>query len=57
MKNWRAMAAAIGLDLPARDIDRIAQPLDGLEEAFRPLVRDLTPDQEPLYIVQVEEAE
>jgi hypothetical protein len=51
------MAAAIGLDLPARDIDRIAQPLDGLEEAFRPLVRDLTPDQEPLYIVQVEEAE
>jgi hypothetical protein len=28
-------------------LDRIAQPLASLEEAFRPLVKQLTPDLEP----------
>jgi len=55
MKDWRAIAKAHGLDLSARDLDRIAPPLDALEEAFRPLVRDLAPGLEPSVEFSVEE--
>jgi len=44
MRDWRAIAQAHGL---TQDLDRIAAPLNALEEAFRPLVRDLTPADEP----------
>jgi hypothetical protein len=55
MKDWRAIAKANGLELSARELDRIAPPLDALEEAFRPLVRDLTPGLEPAVEFGVEE--
>jgi hypothetical protein len=55
MKDWRAIAQANGLDLSARELDRIGPPLDALEEAFRPLVRDLTPGMEPSLTFSVEE--
>jgi len=55
MKNWRAIAQAYGLDLPPRELDRIAPPLDALEEAFRPLVRDLAPGLEPSVEFSAEE--
>ena len=57
MKNWKAIAEASGLDLPARDVDRITQPLDALEEAFRPLVRNLSPEVEPAFRLQLEDCE
>lgn len=57
MKNWKAIAEASGLDLPARDVDRITQPLDALEEAFRPLVRNLSPEVEPAFRLQLEGCE
>jgi hypothetical protein len=41
------MAEAAGLPLSARELDRIAAPLAALEETFRPLVQQLTPDLEP----------
>ena len=47
MKNWAGIAEANGLNLPARELDRIAQPLAALEETFHPLVKQLTPDMEP----------
>jgi hypothetical protein len=47
MKDWRAIAQAYGLRLSVSELDRIEAPLDALEEAFRPLVSDLTPDLEP----------
>jgi hypothetical protein len=47
MKNWVGIAQAGGLDLPSRDLDRIVQPLAALEEIFRPLAKQLTPDMEP----------
>ena len=47
MKNWVAIAQAHGLNLSAAELDRIAQPLATLDETFRPLVRQLTPDLEP----------
>ena len=52
MPDWKALAQARGLAIPAPDLERITAPLDALEETFRPLVHTLTPDQEPLTIVQ-----
>jgi len=47
MKDWAAIAKALGLDIPTDDARRIAVPLNALDEAFRPLVQTLTPDMEP----------
>lgn len=47
MKNWAGIAQAHGLNLSARELDRIVEPLAALEEAFRPLVKQLSPDLEP----------
>jgi hypothetical protein len=55
MKDWIAIAQAAGLNIPAEDARRIAQPLNGLEEAFRPLVQSLAPDMEPADSFRAEE--
>ena len=47
MKNWVAIAQAHGLPLSAPELDRVVKPLAALEETFRPLVKQLTPDMEP----------
>ena len=57
VKNWRVIAQASGLDLPASELDRIVRPLDSLEETFRPLAESLTPDREPCFCFQPEENE
>lgn len=55
MKDWTSLAKARGLDIPAKDLDRIAQPLQALEEVFRPLVRNLAPEQEPAAAFRADE--
>jgi hypothetical protein len=55
MKDWVNIAKAQGLVLSAREIERIAAPLAVLEETFRPLVQDLTPDLEPASTFLMEE--
>lgn len=47
MKDWKAIAKASGLELDPAQLDRIAEPLEALEAAFRPLLNRLTPDVEP----------
>jgi hypothetical protein len=47
MTDWGAIAMARSIEIPAQDLDRIAPPLEALEQAFRPLVEDLPPDLEP----------
>jgi len=47
MSDWKGIAQARGLDIPEADLDLVAQRLDALEQAFRPLARALAPDQEP----------
>lgn len=54
MKDWKAIAQATIPELPARDLERLVEPLAALEETFRPLVADLTPDVEPATILQAE---
>ena len=58
MKNWSAIAAAFGIDLPPAEMDRIVKPLEALEQVFRPLAESLTIADEPAFIVDPrEEAE
>jgi hypothetical protein len=47
MTDWTLLAKAAGLDIPAKELGRIAQPLKALEEVFRPLIENLPPDLEP----------
>jgi hypothetical protein len=47
MTDWKLIAEALGLPLTARELDRVASPLAALEDTFRPLIHELTPDLEP----------
>lgn len=47
MRDWKAIARGGGLEVSAEELDRIVGALDALEEAFRPLVKDLSVDMEP----------
>ena len=55
MKDWRAIAKASGLEVDPTQLDRIAGPLEALEAAFRPLVKDLDPGVEPAIGLRLEE--
>ena len=50
MTDWKQIAQARGIDIPAEDLDRTLAPLRGLEESFRPLTASLTPEDEPASI-------
>jgi hypothetical protein len=47
MEYWARIAAARGLQLTEQDLDRLTQALAGLEQVFRPLIQQLTPEMEP----------
>lgn len=51
MKDWKKIAEGSGLDLP--EPERIIGPLEGLEAAFRPLVKTIPYDVEPAVIFHV----
>ncbi len=48
---------ASGLPLPASEQDRIVEPLERLEQTFRPLVQDLAPALEPSFACEAGEDE
>jgi hypothetical protein len=54
MKDWKAIAKASGIALVGKDLDGLTQPLEALEETFRPLAKDLSPDLEPSVEFRVE---
>ena len=45
------------MDLPAREMDRVAAALDALEATFGPLAARLTPEVEPAFCFECEESE
>jgi hypothetical protein len=47
MRDWKAIAKASGSTLTGKDLDALVRPLEALEEAFRPLAKNLSPDLEP----------
>jgi hypothetical protein len=56
MRDWKAIAKAGGIALSGKELDGVAQPLESLEEIFRPLVKDLSPELEPVLEFYVEAA-
>jgi len=56
MKDWKAIAAASGLNIPAEDLERILPPLDRLETDFRPLVKSIPHEIEAALIFRPEGA-
>ena len=54
MPNWKLLAQARGIDLPADDLDRLVPALDSLDAAFA-LLRQLAPhESEPVTIYRLE---
>ena len=51
MRDWKAIAKAGGVEVDATQL----KPLEALEAAFRPLVKELTPDVEPATGLRLEE--
>jgi hypothetical protein len=44
MTDWKALAAAAKPPVPEELLEQVIPPLEALEAAFRPLLRDLPPD-------------
>jgi hypothetical protein len=55
MRDWKAIAKASGIEVDPTQLDRVAEALEALEAAFRPLVKDLAPDVEPATGLRLEE--
>ncbi len=47
MKNWKKIAEGSNVGIPEPDLDRITPALDALEDAFRPLTKEIPHDMEP----------
>ncbi len=47
MTDWKALAAARCPDIPPDAVAGIAPSLEVLEKAFRPILEQLTPSDEP----------
>ena len=50
MTDWKLLAEAQNLDIPADELPRVTAPLGALEAAFRPLIVDLPTDLEPAVV-------
>ena len=48
-RDYRKLAAALAPDIPAAELDRVIQPLESLEAAFRPLTAQIADETEPAY--------
>jgi hypothetical protein len=55
MKDWTAIAKANGFDIPPTELARVASILETLEQAFRPLAKQLAPEMEPAMVFRAEE--
>lgn len=55
MKDWSAIAKANGLNVTGPELDGIVQALSALDEAFRPLLADLSPETEPATVFHAAE--
>lgn len=47
MTDWKAIALARGLQIPASEFESISARLHAVELVFRPLLRNLAPDLDP----------
>ena len=57
MPDWKKIAEARGIAIPAEEMTRSAASLDALEQSFRPLARAIPDDVEPAITFRAEENE
>jgi hypothetical protein len=57
MRDWKAIAKAREIDIPAETLDRTTGPLNEVDEILRSLIRDLRPETEPAFEVHLEAGE
>jgi hypothetical protein len=50
MTDWKLLAEAQNLDIPAEELSRVTAPLGALEAGFRALTANLPPDLEPAVV-------
>jgi hypothetical protein len=56
-KNWKQLAAALNLDIPNEDLERLQPSLEAMEAAVRRLVERLSHDTEPAVVFQCQPEE
>jgi hypothetical protein len=56
-KNWKQLAAALNLDIPDEDLERLQSSLEAMEAAVRRLVERLPHATEPAVIFQCQPEE
>jgi hypothetical protein len=54
MRDWKALAKAQGVEIPADELERAVAPLNEMEEIFRSLIPELSPEIEPAFEVRLE---
>jgi len=57
MRDWKAIAKARKLEIPAENLEQMSGSLDEMEEIFRSLISDLAAEIEPAYDLRLEEGE
>ncbi|MFB3825908.1 MAG: hypothetical protein ACE15B_04030 [Bryobacteraceae bacterium] len=57
MKDWKAVAAGLGREIPPTELERIASSLDSLEATFRLLAAAIPEDVEPALVFRAAEEE
>ena len=51
MKDWKLLAAALDLDIPEAEMERVKASLDAVEAAFGPLTSTIPLETEPAYVL------
>jgi hypothetical protein len=51
-KNWKMIAAGLNLGLPQEELESLQVTLDGLDDAYDPLARQLSPGIEPAILFE-----
>lgn len=57
MRDWKALANAQGVKIPAGDLDRMVAPLNEMDDIFRSLLPSLEPEIEPAFELRLEASE
>jgi hypothetical protein len=50
MKDWSLIARGYGVQISTEDLNKVAESLERVEAAFRPLTREIPLETEPAFV-------
>jgi hypothetical protein len=56
-KDWKLIAAGLNLEISDSEMEKIQASLDGLDQAFHPLLKNLPHETEPAVMFQCQPEE